>query len=199
MKLTRQQASTRFLAAAATLAMAPVLVLSLTSCSKSASDAPSTTTTPSNAPTAPANQESETQRSHSDGESASDDPAKVELALEAATVMTTWTPATDFNRTDAEMRARQLMTEQRAKEVIAPERPATGEEWLNAEAKNATSQPKVSIQRDHHEHDSVAVEATWQWVTDTGETWAGNDTYLFFFTFTTEKPYKIRDYVSFVQ
>ncbi|MGL3808127.1 hypothetical protein ACSYDW_18775 [Paeniglutamicibacter sp. R2-26] len=127
---------------------------------------------------------------------ASEDPAKAALALEAARIMTTWHPAKDFNRTDAEMRARKLMTAERAKEVIAPERPATGEEWLNAAAKKATSQPTAKIESAHHEQDSIAVTATWQWVTAEGETGAGEGETTFFFTFTDKAPYKIRDYTA---
>ncbi len=127
---------------------------------------------------------------------ASEDPAKVALALEAAKIMTTWNPAKDFNRTDAEMRARKLMTAERAKEVIAPERPATGEEWLNAAAKKATSQPNVKIESAHHEQNSIAVNATWQWVTADGETYAGEGKTTFFFTFTDKAPYQIRDYTA---
>lgn len=127
---------------------------------------------------------------------ASEDPAKVELALEAAKIMTTWNPAKDFNRTDAEMRARKLMTAERAKEVIAPERPATGEEWLNAAAKKATSQPNVKIESAHHEQNSIAVNATWQWITADDETYAGDGKTTFFFTFTDKAPYKIRDYTA---
>lgn len=125
-----------------------------------------------------------------------DDPAKVELALETAKVMTTWTPAKDFNRTDSEKRARKLMTEERAQQVTAPQRPATGEEWLSAAEKNATSVPTVKIMTEHHQIDTIAVKATWQWVTKDGETWAGEDSTTFFFTFTDEVPYKIRDYTG---
>ncbi|MFF5794547.1 hypothetical protein ACFY5D_21095 [Paeniglutamicibacter sp. NPDC012692] len=132
---------------------------------------------------------------HEEGH-ANEDPAKVALALEAAKIMTTWNPAKDFNRTDAEMRARKLMTAERAKEVIAPERPATGEEWLNAAAKKATSQPTVKIETAHHEQNSIAVNATWQWVTADGETWAGEGKTTFFFTFTDKAPYQIRDYTA---
>ncbi|ALD65342.1 hypothetical protein AFL94_17045 [Arthrobacter sp. LS16] len=67
--------------------------------------------------------------------------------------------------TAAELRARPLMTPERAKEVIAPERPATGVEWLTAAEKNATSKPTVKLMTEHHEQDTIAVTATWQWVT----------------------------------
>jgi len=128
-----------------------------------------------------------------------DDPAKIELAKQAATIMTTWDPTKDFNRTAAELRARTLMTDERAKEVFAPERPATGVEWLTAAEKKATSKPTVKLMTEHHEQDTVAVVATWQWVTEEGESWAGEGKQTFFFTFTDTEPYKIRDYVSSVR
>ncbi|MGP5581788.1 hypothetical protein [Glutamicibacter arilaitensis] len=144
-------------------------------------------------PTAPA-----PSTSHEHGD-AVDDPAKIELAKQAATIMTTWDPNKDFNRTAAEMRARKLMTSERAKEVIAPERPATGVEWLTAAEKKATSKPTVKLMTEHHEQDTVAITATWQWVTKDGESWAGEGKQTFFFTFTDTEPYKIRDYVSSIQ
>lgn len=151
---------------------------------------------PASTPTPTATASASPSTESHEGGHASEDPAKVALALEAAKIMTTWNPAKDFNRTDAEMRARKLMTAERAKEVIAPERPATGEEWLNAAAKKATSQPNVKIESAHHEQDSIAVNATWQWVTADGETWAGEGKTTFFFTFTDKAPYQIRDYTA---
>ncbi|MEU3333124.1 hypothetical protein ACF046_15040 [Glutamicibacter creatinolyticus] len=128
-----------------------------------------------------------------------EDPAKIELAKRAAMIMTTWDPTKDFNRTAAELRARKLMTTERAKEVVAPERPATGIEWLTAAEKNATSKPTVKLMTEHHEQDTIAVTATWQWVTKDGDSWAGEGKQTFFFTFTDTEPYKIRDYVSSVR
>ena len=133
------------------------ITLSLAACNPpDNASGPAPASTP--APTAPATP-SPSSEVHEEVH-ASEDPAKVALALEAAKIMTTWNPAKDFNRTDAEMRARKLMTADRAKEVIAPERPATGEEWLNAAAKKATSQPTVKIETAHHEQNSIAVNAT---------------------------------------
>lgn len=169
------------------------ITLSLAACS-SPDNGPGQAPASTPAPTATASA-SPSSEGHENG-IASEDPAKVALALEAAKIMTTWNPAKDFNRTDAEMRARKLMTKKRAKEVIAPERPATGGEWLNAAAKKATSQPNVKIESAHHEQDSIAVNATWQWITADGETWAGEGKTTFFFTFTDKAPYKIRDYTA---
>jgi hypothetical protein len=169
------------------------ITLSLAACS-APSSAPGQEPASPPAPT-PVGSASPSTEGHEHG-LASEDPAKVALAIEAAQIMTTWNPAKDFNRTDAEMRARKLMTPERAKEVIAPERPATGEEWLNAAAKKATSQPNVKIESAHHEQDSIAVNATWQWVTADGESWAGEGKTTFFFTFTDKAPYQIRDYTA---
>ena len=150
-------------------------------------------------PTAPAPSSSGGSESSQFQGQATEDPAKVELAKQAATIMTTWNPSKDFNRTAAELRARPLMTPERAKEVIAPERPATGVEWLTAAEKKATSKPTVKLMTEHYEQDSIAVTATWQWVTKGGESWAGDGKQTFFFTFTDNEPYKIRDYVSSVR
>lgn len=82
---------------------------------------------------------------------------------------------------------------------IAQFMPATGVEWLTAAEKKATSQPTVKLMSEHHEQNTIAVTATWQWVTQDGESWAGDGKQTFFFTFTDSKPYKIRDYVSTVR
>jgi len=186
-----------------TLTLAAGLTVSLAGCTPA-----STETEPSSAPTvaptmasptAPAPSSSTSNdSSHAQGQ-ATEDPVKVELAKQAAAIMTTWNPSKDFNRTAAELRARPLMTPERAKEVIAPERPATGVEWLTAAEKKATSKPTVKLMTEHHEQDTIAVTATWQWVTKDGESWAGEGKQTFFFTFTDTEPYKIRDYVSSVR
>lgn len=180
-----------------TLALAAGLVTGIAGCTPASNETePSSiqTAAPTTAgPSAPA-----PSSSHEHGD-AVDDPAKIELAKQAATIMTTWNPNKDFNRTAAEMRARKLMTSERAKQVIAPERPATGVEWLAAAEKNATSKPRVKLEPHHHEQDTVAVTATWQWVAKNGASWAGEGKQTFFFTFTEEEPYKIRDYVSSIQ
>ncbi|GAA0207507.1 hypothetical protein ACF046_13970 [Glutamicibacter creatinolyticus] len=185
-----------------TLALAAGLVAGLAGCTPASTDTEPSVSPTTASPSAPA--PSSTDNS-SGGESSdahgqvTEDPAKVELAKQAATIMTTWDPTKDFNRTAAELRARKLMTPERAKEVIAPERPATGVEWLSAAEKNATSQPTVKLMSEHHEQNTIAVTATWQWVAKDGESWAGDGKQTFFFTFTDTKPYKIRDYVSTVR
>lgn len=181
-----------------TLTLAGVLASGLAGCTSAGTEAEPASTPPMTAtPTPPASSAApSTSDEHGD---AVDDPGKIELAKQAATIMTTWDPNKDFNRTAAEMRARKLMTSERATQVIAPERPATGVEWLTAAEKNATSKPTVKLMTDHHEQDTVAVTATWQWVAKNGASWAGEGKQTFFFTFTDTEPYKVRDYVSSIQ
>lgn len=185
-----------------TLTLAAGLVMGVAGCTQSSTETETSsipTVAPTMAsPTEPAPSSGSSESSQFQGQ-ATEDPAKVELAKQAATIMTTWNPAKDFNRTAAELRARPLMTPERAKEVIAPERPATGVEWLTAAEKNATSKPTVKLMTEHHEQNTIAVTATWQWVTKGGESWAGEGKQTFFFSFTDKEPYKIRDYVSSVR
>lgn len=182
-----------------TLTLAAGLVTGVAGCTPASTDT-ETSNAPAVAPTmaSPTAPAPSSESSHSQGQT-TEDPAKVELAKQAATIMTTWNPTKDFNRTAAELRARPLMTPERAKEVIAPERPATGVEWLTAAEKNATSKPTVKLMTEHHEQNTIAVTATWQWVTKGGESWAGGGKQTFFFSFTDKEPYKIRDYVSSVR
>src|SRR5699024_4654885 len=88
-------------------------------------------------------------------------------ALEAAEVMTTWKPAEDFNRTEAETRAAYLMSEDLADSLESPERPASGQDWNQAAAASATSQPDVKInEHTDTEEGTVSVIATWKWATE---------------------------------
>lgn len=181
-----------------TLTLAAALAAGLAGCTSAGTEAEPTSVPPVSAAPTPTASTSAPSTSHDHGD-AVDDPAKIELAKQAAAIMTTWNPNKDFNRTAAEMRARKLMTSERAKKVIAPERPATGVEWLTAAEKKATSKPTVKLMTEHHEQDTVAVTATWQWVSKNGDSWAGEGKQTFYFTFTDTEPYKIRDYVSSIQ
>lgn len=119
------------------------------------------------------------------------------LALKTARVMSTWTPGKDENRTASELRARELMTKERAAKVIAPARPATGDEWRRAYQTKATSVPSVELATDEHgsqEGLTVAVTARWTWKTPDGESFPADGYRRYYFTFTDEAPYKIRDY-----
>lgn len=123
--------------------------------------------------------------------------AREKLAIEVATVMSTWTPAKDFNQTASEKRAAKFMTKERAQKIMAPERPTTGAEWNDAAAINATSEPTITLNEHTHggiEGKTVSVNARWQWIGDNNQTLAGSSTRTYYFTFTDTEPLKIRDY-----
>jgi hypothetical protein len=118
------------------------------------------------------------------------------IALDATRIMTTWTPARDLNRTAAELRARDLMTAERAKAVTAPERPATGTEWLEAADRRAKSKPTVELNHATELSDTgVSVTATWTWDSPDGSdipTEPGTQPRIYYFEFTEGN--KIHDY-----
>lgn len=112
-----------------------------------------------------------------------DREAMEELGMEVAEIMTTWDPNEDFNRTAAEMRARDLMTEELADSITAPERPATGAEWLDAAEAGATSQPTATPNRATS-NEVVSIEVTWVWVNEAGDIIANpTERRLYFFNF----------------
>lgn len=105
------------------------------------------------------------------------------VALEAATMMTSWDPNEDFNQTSAELRATELMTEERADQIVAPERPATGIQWLEAAEAGATSEPSVEV-NEGTESDVVSVIATWVWLDADGHVVSNPDERrVFYFDF----------------
>lgn len=115
-------------------------------------------------------------------------------ALEAATIMTTWDPANDFNRTDAEIRASHLMTDERANRIEQPERAAAGPDWSEAAQHNATSQPVVEINYfTDVDKNTVAVFAQWEWITDDDSVTIQNDEErIYYFAFNDQG--EIHDY-----
>lgn len=118
-----------------------------------------------------------------------------QLALEATETMTTWTPTEDDTETAAELRARDLMTHERAAQVVEPERPTRGTDWNEAHATNATSTPKVEL-ADGTEAGYTTVHARWQWVEGDGvNSWWPTERRAYHFTFTEENgELKISDY-----
>lgn len=98
------------------------------------------------------------------GMSLDQDQEHQQTALEAARIMTTWNPSEDLTRTDAELRARHLMSQERAAAITAPQRPASGADWLAAAQADATSSPTVEINHAT-EGPGVSVIATWEWTT----------------------------------
>ncbi|GAA1162910.1 hypothetical protein [Nesterenkonia sandarakina] len=116
---------------------------------------------------------------------AADREAMEELGMKVAEIMTTWDPNKDYNRTAAEMRAADLMTEELADSITAPERPATGAAWLDAAAAGATSQPTATPNRATS-NEVVSIEVTWIWVTEDGDVITNpTERRLYFFNFET--------------
>lgn len=117
-----------------------------------------------------------------------------QTALEVAKIMTTWHPATDYNRTAAEDRASRFMTDERADQIVAPERAASGPAWNEAAKREANSIPQVTLNHftDTEEH-TVSVFATWEWVTESGEILpSDNEERIYYFSFTEQG--EIHDY-----
>lgn len=127
--------------------------------------------------------------------SAEDREALEAVALEAATMMTSWDPNEDFNQTSAELRATELMTDERANQITAPERPATGTQWLEAAEAGATSEPRVEV-NEGTESDVISVIATWVWLDADGHVVSNpDDRRVFYFDFEhVDGELLIRDY-----
>jgi len=117
-----------------------------------------------------------------------------DIALEAARIMSTWTPAEDFNRTDAELRAKHLMTDELAQSIEAPERPATGQAWRTATEAHATSHPSVELNPyTDASPGTVAIFASWDWISESGDTLPVDGAErIYYFSFTDNG--KIHDY-----
>ncbi|WP_143109523.1 hypothetical protein [Micrococcus terreus] len=101
--------------------------------------------------------------------------------------MTTWNPSEDMTRTDAELRARHLMSQERAAAITAPQRPASGADWLAAAQAGATSSPTVEINHAT-EGPGVSVIATWEWTTPDGQALPATEESrrIYFFHFNEE-------------
>ena len=117
------------------------------------------------------------------------------IALEAARIMTTWTPDKDATQTHAELRARHLMTAERAARVIAPERASSGAEWTAAAKEKATSEPVVSL-NTQADTPGVAVRASWSWKRPDGSPLPRTSKPIRYYTFVFDEkePTKIADY-----
>lgn len=168
------------------------LALSLSACASDPDPAPTplpTVATTSEQPEAPP----PATEDHGHGHTAPTEQQKA-VALEAARIMSTWNPAKDTTRTAAELRARHLMTEDRAADVEEPERGSGGAEWIAAEQAGATSVPEVRW-NDRADVDGVAVVATWTWQKADGTMLAGPARQpVRFYTFQVSEDGKITDY-----
>ena len=167
-----------------------VTALTLSGCAASPEEPAPLPTLSSSAATATPAPPAETAHEHTGGTA-----EQQAIALEAAKIMTTWTPAKDATRTEAELRARHLMTPERAAKVITPERPSTGAEWTAAAKDEATSAPVVTL-NDRADVPGVAVRATWSWKRPDGSALprAGKPIRYYTFTFDPDDPTKINDY-----
>lgn len=121
---------------------------------------------------------------------------KIDLALEATKIMTTWVPAEDMNQTAAEMRARDLMTPELYESIVVPERYHADPLWYQATQENMVSVPSVSIDR-HAAGDKVTVRASWMWqpVDGNGKTLKDNIERIYYFGINeVDGELKITDY-----
>lgn len=109
-----------------------------------------------------------------------------ELALEATEIMTTWQPAHDATQTDAEFRATDLMTQERADEIVAPERFPASAEWREAADRDATSDPHAEIIPSGHGDGEIGVRVSWRWVADGHHPLSDDTVRTFFYTFTED-------------
>ena len=85
------------------------------------------------------------------------------------------------------------MRPERAASIEAPERPASGADWQAAVKAKAHSIPTVALSPDM-DGDYIAVNASWQWVSQDGSTFLGIEKRVYYFTFTPGPEPKINDY-----
>lgn len=122
--------------------------------------------------------------------------AQEDAALNAVETMTTWSPGKDLNTTSADLRARKLMTKKRADRVVAPIRPAIGEDWKTAYKDHATSVPTATIDDEAEgpsEGSWVTVNVVWQWESPDGTMKPGGAR-TYYVTVTDKAPYQVSDY-----
>lgn len=116
------------------------------------------------------------------------------LAVEAATIMTTWSPAEDTSKSDAILRAEQFF----APEFVANFEPApraSGSEWARAAELQATSIPEVTLVNTHQEPYVVEITVTWHWEESDGTPHSGDPSAQpQFFTFVFNDKTEILDY-----
>lgn len=108
----------------------------------------------------------------------------LDLAVEAAKVMTSWVPAEDYNQTPAEMRAKDLMTPELYDRIEPPQRSYADPAWQRAAREGMMSTPSAYV-LDDETGPSIAVRATWSWTPiDSGSEYEGfkdNTERIFYF------------------
>lgn len=92
------------------------------------------------------------------------------LALEAARVLTIWTPAEDLDESASEGRLKPMLTKDAAARVFVSDRGTSHPEWIRAAERGASSQPHLVLAPTDGPG-QVVVLATWDWVAPDGERW----------------------------
>ena len=154
-----------------------------------AAASPSSATAPAPTPSSP-----ETAAASSSSASADEPDTKEErIALEAARIMTTWDTTKDANDSDAEARAKHLMTKKCADKVLTGDWSSINKVWWQAAKHEGRSVPEVEL-TPHSDKGRVRVMATWHWTNDDGETLEDPTRRAFTFTFTDDRKPRIADY-----
>lgn len=121
----------------------------------------------------------------------------IELALEAAKTMSTFTPAEDYDPVSAQMRARDMMTSELYESLEVPERPETDPMWATAVENGWHSQPEVrAVTQAGDQVPYVNVIASWDWVDENGQKRAEDKIRRFYYYTISEVDgeLKITDY-----
>ena len=121
------------------------------------------------------------------------DTKEERIALEAARIMTTWDTTKDTNDSDAEARAKHLMTKKCADKVLTGDWDTTNKVWWKAAENDGRSVPEVEL-TPHGDKGRVRVMATWHWTNDDGDKLADPTRRAFVFTFTDDRKPRISDY-----
>lgn len=119
--------------------------------------------------------------------------AAEEVAVEAARIMTTWTPSTDLDETASEPRAAHLMTPERAEKIMVSTRGTNTPQWRAAAEQNWSSVPSITVVPSDTPG-RVMVNATWDWIAVDGDRTRGSTTRQFAFALTDAEDPQIRDY-----
>lgn len=117
------------------------------------------------------------------------------VALEAARIMTTWDTTKDVNDAAAELRAKHLMTKDRAEKIIVGDGDSDNPTWHKVARDKATSEPELELVPSG-DKDVVRVVARWSWHADGEKPLDDPLRRSFAFSFTKDaKNPKIEDYI----
>lgn len=119
-----------------------------------------------------------------------------QVARKFAEIATTWYPAKDFNKTQAVFRAAALLTPEKAQELIVPERPHSGAEWLQWGQRDGYTVPSVNIREPLHgaESDEIAnafvnteAEVVYRWKAEGFESEYVDEQWIYYMAMTQDK------------